>query len=68
MKTGMFVFTTLLISAATSFAGANAACALAGAADSIFAMGAVIGFMIPAVCIIAADHSRKTGREKDEKE
>ncbi len=56
MKTSVFVLLILLLSFASAFAGAMIFCWVLGAADEIFVMGGIIGFLVPSVCIIAAEH------------
>ena len=56
MKTSVFVLLILLLSFASAFAGAMIFCWVLGAADEMFVMGGIIGFLVPSVCIIAADH------------
>ena len=46
----------LLLSFAAAFAGAMIACRLIETSDAMFAMGGIIGFLVPSVCLIAADH------------
>ncbi len=45
-----------MLSFASAFAGAMIFCWILGAADEMFVMGGIIGFLVPSVCIIAADH------------
>ena len=56
MKTAVFVLSMLLLSFATAFAGAMIACRLIETSDAMFAMGGIIGFLVPSVCLIAEDH------------
>ncbi|MBR6444129.1 MAG: hypothetical protein IKS63_01715 [Firmicutes bacterium] len=59
MKTAVFVLLMLLLSLVSAFAGAMITCRIMQPADEMFAMGGIIGFLIPAVCIVFADHGSR---------
>ena len=56
MKTGVFVVLMLLLSFATAFAGAMICCGVINATDEMFALGGIMGFLVPSVCLIAAGY------------